>query len=67
MKTGCEIKMIETQSDVIRGGVLLKNITLQWVKLVWFLYIGKNWYFFIYWHNGYKLVNQYLELLAFKR
>ena len=29
MKTGCEIKMIETQSDVIRGGVLLKNITLQ--------------------------------------
>ena len=32
MKTGCEIKMIETQSDVILERKI-ENITVKWIKL----------------------------------
>ena len=44
MRTGCEIKSIETQTyEIWEKEYLLKYIILEWRKLGWLFYIGTQW------------------------
>ena len=43
IKNRCEIKMIETQSDVIEENIFIENITVQWRKIMIIFYMGTQW------------------------
>ena len=53
------IKMIETKSDVIRELFLLKKITVQRRKIKGIVWYSNK--------NGYKVVNQYIEVLTLEK
>ena len=43
MKTACEIKIIETQRNVIWEKNLVKNIIVQWINLGFLFDMGNKW------------------------
>ena len=55
MKTGCEIKWYKHKLMLNDKSRFIENITVQWRKIGWLFGIGGN---------GYKSVNQFLEVIT---